>query len=150
MEQEIQKDIEAGVVWDDKDQQWKPGYETALKRIETVIFVRDVLFDSAAEEYTSDWFECAAFKDFLLNMDIDVTGSPTNVQIYVQFSPERARGYNLVEGPYGSLIYVTAQGDRQECLPGKIRSHWMRVKVVSSGCSAGNTFKVKITGELSG
>lgn len=141
---------ESGLIWDDRDQRYKPAYETALRRLETVRFVEEILFDSADEEYTSDKFECAAFRDFLLLMDVDVTGTPTNITVSVEFSAEGDRWFKLMDGPFGSLIYVNAQGDKKECLHEKIFSHWMRVKVVSSGCDANNTFLVSITADVSG
>ena len=141
---------ESGMVWDDRDQRYKPAYETALRRLETVRFVEERRFDSADEEHTSDKFECAAFRDFLLYMDIDVTGTPTNITISVEFSPEGDRWFTLTDGPFGSLIYVSAQGDKKECIHEKTFAHWMRVKVVSAGCDVNNTFLVSITADISG
>lgn len=145
----IISDKESKQIWDDRDQQWKVAYQTLARRLETISFVKDVLFDSDAKTYTSKVFECAPFQKFLLMIDVGVTLAPTDIQIFVQFSPDLAKWFDYSDGPFGSLMYESTAGDKKECASGRIIAHWMRVYVVSSGCNASNTFKLSVLAEMS-
>lgn len=140
---------ESGFVFDERDGKLKVAYETRLRRLETVEFVKNILFNSAGETYTSKVFECAPFKKFLLFNDIVVTGAPTTIQIWVEFSHNNAGWFKLMDGPFGSLMYEDSAGDKKECVQGKICAHWMRLHVVSVGCDASKTFKLSANAELS-
>ena len=142
-------DKESIQIRDERDLKWKLAYEARFRRLETIKFVKAVLFDSAEEVYTSDSFECAPFKEFLLMIDLDVTDAPTDIRIDVEFSHDNVNFFKLMDGPFGSLLYVTAQGDKKECVSGNIIAHWMRIYVLSSGCDASNTFKLSVTVEVS-
>ena len=141
---------ESDQVWDERDLNWKLAYQTALRRLETFQFLKDVLFNTTGETYTSEAFECAPFKDFLLLIDLDVTLAPTDITISVQFSHDGVRWFNYMDGPFGSLVYEDAAGDKTECISGKVIAHWMRIYVVSSGCTSSATFNLSVIGELSG
>ena len=145
-----EKEKESIQVWDERDLKWKLAYEARFKRLETVEFVNAVLFDSADEVYTSKEFECAPFKEFLLLIGLNVTAAPTDIRVDVEFSSDGVNWFKLMDGPFGSLLYVTAQGDKKECVSGNIIAHWMRIYVLSSGCDASNTFKLSVTAEVSG
>lgn len=149
MKEITKEEREAIQLWDERDLKWKLAYEAKFKRLETIQFVKDVLFDSAAEVYTSAVFECAAFKEFMLLIDLDVTLAPTDIQIWVEFSHDNANFFKLMDGPFGSLMYEDAAGDKKECVTGKIIAHWMRIYVVSSGCTSTATFKLSVTAEMS-
>ncbi len=144
-----EKERESIQLWDERDLKWKLAYEARFRRLETVKFVKDVLFDSAAETYTSNSFECAPYKEFLLFIDLDVTGAPTDIRIWVEFSHDNVNFFKLMDGPFGSLMYEDAAGDKKEAVSGKIIAHWMRIYVVSSGCTSSLTFKLSVTAEVS-
>ncbi len=144
-----EKERESIQLWDERDLKWKLAYEARVRRLETVKFVKDVLFDSAAETYTSNSFECAPYKEFLLLIDLDVTGAPTDIRIDVEFSHDNVNFFKLMDGPFGSLMYEDAAGDKKEAVSGKIIAHWMRIYVVSSGCTSSLTFKLSVTAEVS-
>lgn len=140
---------EAVQIFDDRDGKIKTAYLAYIKRIESVQFLNAVTFNSSGETFTSQEFECAAFKQFLLLIDLDVTATPTDIQIFVQFSHDRANWFNYVIGPFGSLMYEDGAGDKKECVSGDIVAHWMRIYVVSSGCDADNYFVLSLNAEVS-
>jgi hypothetical protein len=144
MEEIREKQKESIQIWDERDRKWKVAYETRFRRLETINFVDAVLFNSAAEAFTSKEFECAPYKEFNLMIDLDVTGSPTDITINVQFSHDNANWFKHMDGPFGSLMYEDSAGDKKECVTGKIIANWMRIYVLSSGCDASNTFKLSI------
>lgn len=149
MKETMDIEKEATQIWDERDLKWKLAYEARFRRLETVKFIKAVLFDSTGEVFTSEPFECAPHKEFLLLIDLDVTSTPTNIQIWVEFSHDFVNWFKLMNGPFGSLMYVSAQGDLKECVTGKIIAHWMRIYIVSSGCEATKTFKLSVTAEVS-
>ena len=149
MGEKIEKDKESIQIWDERELKYKLAFEARFRRLETVEFVKAVLFDSAAETFTSKEFECAPYKEFSLLVDVDVTGVPTDIQIWVEFSHDNVNFFKLMDGPFGSLMYEDTAGDKKECVSGKIIAHWMRIYVVSSGCDAGATFKLSVTAEVS-
>ncbi len=130
--------------WDDKKNKLVPGYEQDCKIFETETFVDGVLFNSTDEAFTSDWFECGAFTNFLLLIKLLVDGTPTDIAIAVEFSSDEAEGYKLMTGPFGDLRYEDGAGDKKECLGDFVRGRFMRIYVLSSGCSAGNTFRLTL------
>ncbi len=140
---------EAIQIWDERDLKWKLAYEAKFRRLETVEFVKAVLFDTAAEVYTSKSFECAPYKEFLLLIDLDVTLAPTDIQIWVEFSHDNVNFFKFMDGPFGSLMYEDSAGDKKECVTGKIIAHWMRICVVSSGCTSSATFQLSVNAEVS-
>ena len=149
MKEEAKTLPESGFVFDERDGKYKTAYETQLRRLETVWFVKNILFNSTDETYTSKPFECAAFQKFLLLIDLDVTSDPTNIQIWVEFSNNKSRWFKLTDGHFGSLMYEDSAGDKKEAVSGKIVAHWMRIHVVSSGCEAAKTFELSVNAELS-
>lgn len=141
---------ETGWIYDDRDSKWKPAWIATMRRLETIEFLKQVIFDSAAETFTSKSFEVMAFKEFMLMLDIDVAGTPTDVQFFVQFSHDNLIWFNYQNAQFGSLMYEDAAGDKKECMHGLCAAHWMRLYAVSSGCSAGNTFTVSAWAEVAG
>lgn len=140
---------EATQIWDERDSEWKVAYEARVRRIESVKFVDAVTFNSAAQAYTSKSFECAAFRAFTLMIDLDVTNAPTDIRIDVEFSHDGINFYKHMDGPFGSLMYEDSAGDKKECVIGRLTANWMRIYVLSSGCSASATFTLSIDAELS-
>ena len=141
---------ESGWIYDDRDSKWKPAWIATMRRLETLEMMKLVVFDSTAEQFTSPEFEVTAFKEFMLMLLVDVAGTPTDIQFYVQFSHDRNLWFSLTDGPFGSLMYEDSAGDLQECVHGNITAHWMRLKAVSSGCNAGNTFTISAWIEVAG
>lgn len=99
-----------------------------------------VVFDSAAEAYTSAAVDCSGYRKFLLEMNVDVTLVPTDLNIQVQFSDDNSTFYNYMNGPFGSLLYEDSAGDKLECVSGECLAQYIRLYVLSSGCDATNKF----------
>lgn len=137
------------VQWNDKDLEWEPGYEQGCKVFKTFTFVNGVLFNSTDETYTSAWFECGPFTNFLLLIDLVVTSNPTDILIDVEFSANEVEGYKYMAGPFGDLRYEDGAGDKKESIGDFVRGKYMRLKLTSSGCDSSNTFLMRIKGVFS-
>lgn len=133
---------EFAYIYDERDQKRVVAYRTDFRRLKTVEFVREVLFDTANETYTSEPFECAGYRDGLLLVDLDVTGTPTDIYIDIQFSDDFATWYKYMLGPFGDLRWEDAAGDKKEALNFPILAPWIRLYLVSAGCEQGATFKM--------
>jgi hypothetical protein len=140
---------EATQVWDERDSDWKIAYEARVRRIEHVEFLKEVLFNSTAEAFTSKSFECAAFRAFTLMINLVVANAPTDIRIDVEFSHDNINFYKHMDGPFGSLMYEDSAGNKKECVIGRLTAQWMRIYVLSSGCTASATFTLSIDAELS-
>lgn len=99
-----------------------------------------VVFNSAAEAYTSAAVDCSGYRKFLIEMNVDVTLVPTDLNIQVQFSDDNATFYNYMNGPFGSLMYEDGAGDKLECVSGDCLAQYVRLYILSSGCDATNKF----------
>jgi len=127
-------------VWDFNANDWETAYRKDFKRQRTITPVNAITFDSANETYTSKSFLVAPYANGLLLINLDVTSSPTDIVIYVQFSDDNQNWFNYVIGPFGDLRYEDAAGDKKECLDFPILAPYMRLYLVSSGCDESNTF----------
>ena len=116
----------------------------ALHSLDGSVLVNNVVFNEAAETYSSAWKESDAYREFALLIDIGVTGSPTDIVIRAQFSDDESDHYNYMNGPFGDLRYEDAAGDKVEAVMGRVCAPFFRVHVISSGCDANNYFTVKI------
>lgn len=141
---------EAALIWNNATGKWELAFRTDYKRLNTVTFVDKILFNSSGQAYTSEPFDCAAYKDFLLLIDLDVTGAPTDIVIDVEFSDDRATWYKYMRGPFGDLRYEDSAGDKKECLDGVIRAEYMRVTLTSTGCDGAKTFLMTVKATCTG
>lgn len=108
------------------------------QKVQTLVSA--VVFNSAAEAYTSASVDCSGYRKFLLEINLDVTLAPTDINIQVQFSDDDVTFYNFMNGPFGSLLYEDSAGDKLACVSGDCLAQYIRVYVLSSGCDASNTF----------
>ena len=99
-----------------------------------------VLFDSTAEAYTSASVDCSGYRKFLLEINLDVTLLPTDINIQVQFSDDDSTFYDFTDGPFGSLMYEDGAGDKKQAVSGECLARYIRIYVLSSGCTASATF----------
>ncbi|HDZ62617.1 MAG TPA: hypothetical protein ENH40_05685 [Nitrospirae bacterium] len=141
---------EAAFVWVGGKEKWEIAYRTDYRRIKTITFVDNILFDTANEIYTSVIVKCAPFRNFMLLIDLNVTGAPTDIVIDVKFSDDRANFYKYMLGPFGDLRYEDTAGDKMECINGPIIAQYMQLKLTSSGGSGGNTFQMTVKAILTG
>lgn len=135
---------EIAQVWDDRQHEWILAYQQLYRRYEAVHFIEDVLFDSTDETKTSDSFRCAAYNKFLLLINLDVTSTPTDILIDVEFSNDNSAFFKYMRGPFGDLRYEDAAGDKKECIDGDVQAQYMRLKLTSSGCTSSKTFRMDV------
>lgn len=102
--------------------------------------VDGVVFNSANEDYTSAVIDVSALRNFTLLIDLGVTLAPTDILIQPQFSDDDLTYYNLVNGPFGSLLYEDEAGAKKEAITGVIMAQYLKLYVLSSGCDATNFF----------
>ena len=141
---------EAAFVWVGGKEKWEIAYRTDYKRIKTINFVDNILFDTANETYTSDIVKCAPFRNFMLLINLQVTGAPTDIVTDVRFSDDRANFYKYMIGPFGDLRYEDTAGDKMECIAGPVIAPYMQLKLSSTGCAVGKTFLMTVKAILTG
>jgi len=106
----------------------------------THVFVDAVVFNEAAEAYTSEKLDVSDYRDFAVLLDLAVALAPTDILISVEFSDDCTTYYRLVNGPFGDLRYEDTAGAKKEAIIGKVIASYMRIHVLSTGCNATNTF----------
>lgn len=141
---------DAALIWDSSTGKFELAYRTDYKRQKTILPVDNILFNSANQIYTSKTIYCAAYRNFLLLIDLDVTGAPTDIVIDVKFSDDKATWYKYMRGPFGDLRYEDSAGDKKECLDGIILSPYMQIKLTSAGCDGAKTFLMAVKAILNG
>lgn len=104
------------------------------------IMVDNITFDDDPTSYTSDPITSTSFRKFLLRIDLAVTGTPTSIQINVEFSHHGATWEKYMQGPFGSLMYEDTAGAKSECIPGERLGNKMRINVVALGTDVNNYF----------
>ena len=109
-------------------------------------FVNAVTFAAADEAYTSPSFKCADYSEFLLLINLDVTGAPTDIYANIEFSDDNSNFFKYMLGPFGDLRYEDTAGDKKECLLIPVLAPYVRVQLVSSGCAGGATFLMTVKG----
>lgn len=124
------------------------GTYTLEKLQDNHLFVDAVVFDTQAESYTSESFYVFDYSQFLLLIKLVVTSQPTDIVIKVQFSYDNTNWYNYMLYFWGDLRYGYAAGNKNECLPGLVLAPYMRIYVLSSGCSSTIKFTLTINAIL--
>jgi len=135
---------EAAIIWTGGKEKWEVAYRTDYRRHKPITFVDNILFNAAGQTYTSDILRCAPYRNFLLLIDLNVTGVPTDMVIDVKFSDDQAKFYKYMHGPFGDLRYEDSAGDKLECIDGPILASYMQLKLTSSGCDGSKTFLMTV------
>jgi len=95
--------------------------------------------------YTSDSVYTRDFRNFVLYLNIDSTGAPTDIVFTVQFSDDNTTWYNLTDWWYGDLRYedvATASGIK-ESMGYYIQGRYVRLlATVTGGTAQTNYFTV--------
>ncbi len=108
------------------------------------VMVDNITFDDDPTSYTSSPITSASFRKFLLRVGLTVTGTPTSIQINVEFSHHGATWEKYIGGPFGSLMYEDTAGAKNECIPGERLGNKMRINVVALGTDANNYFTLTV------
>lgn len=103
----------------------------------------DAALFNATTSRNGSTIDCSQADEFLLFLDLDSTGSPTNVQISVQFSDDDGTTWYPYEvGAFTSMFFIDAQMPKVVCYSGKCVGNKMRVSGVSAGTDGSNYFDV--------
>ena len=122
------------------------GYDLTHRIVQTVVFLDKVEFNNVVGTWTSEEFFCAPYSRMALLVDIDWTATVTDLTVVCQVSDDPSKWYKKTDGPWGSLIWVPAQGDLKESVDGDIRANWIRLVVTVVGSTAVN--KALLTGKI--
>ena len=110
-----------------------------------LLFDKKVINDTVAKE--SDAIACAPFRKFGLYVNIDSTGSPTDLHIEIEFLDRwTGQWHSYKQGPFSSLYYEdtdTASGI-YECFVGDVLGRALRVKLTGTDTDADNYFTVSV------
>ena len=104
--------------------------------------VNAVVLDNDPTNYTSAEIDCAGYRKFLLRIISAASGTPTRLDIKVQFSQDGASYENYMRGPFGSLSYEGTVTSITECIEGEVLGAKMKIYIAGVGTEAGKTFTV--------
>ncbi|KKN33016.1 hypothetical protein LCGC14_0807850 [marine sediment metagenome] len=141
---------ESAQIWDNSDHQFITAYRKDFKRQKTIKLINAITFNDVTTSKTGISFEVPAYANALILIKNDVTNSPTDFLITIQFSDNNVDWYDYVMGPFGDLRYVTAQGDLNQCLELPVLAPFMRAKIVATGTTSSATFKITLKALLNG
>ena len=96
------------------------------------------------DSYTSTSIRTEFYRNFVLYLDIDSTGTPTDILFHVEFSDDNSNWYKLTDWWYGDLRYTDTQTITalKESMGYYIQGRYVRLRAVVTGGSAGNIFTV--------
>lgn len=131
-------------IWDQRIRAWFTGYRTDFTKRHVHTFVKAKTFDGTLTPLTTESIEVDGYSKFLLEVDLDVTGAPTDIVIDVEFSDDNATFYKYMIGPFGDLRWEDSAGDKKECLDGPVIAKYMRLKLTSTGCTTSAYFLMNV------
>ncbi len=129
-------------VLDQEENEFTKCWLTSCKRLKTKKLIDAITFNDVIASYTSASFFCEPYRKFALLINLDVTATPTDIVIRVEFSDDNAKWYQYMNGPFGDIRYEDSAGDKLEAILGELRSSYVRLRAVATGTTAANTFKL--------
>ncbi len=96
------------------------------------------------DTYTSSSIRTEDYRNFVLYLNIDSTGTPTDILFHVDFSDDNTTWYKLTDHWYGDLRYedtATADGIT-ESMGYYIQGRYVRLRAVVTGGGAAAYFTV--------
>mgnify|MGYP001575284068 FL=1 len=137
-----QDQLDSIQVLDQEEQEFTKCWLTSCKRLKTKKLIDAITFNDVIASYTSASFFCEPYRKFALLINLDVTATPTDIVIRVEFSDDNAKWYQYMNGPFGDIRYEDSAGDKLEAILGELRSSYVRLRAVATGTTAANTFKL--------
>jgi len=113
------------------------------------LFNQFAVVDTSA--HASEAVECAAFRKFGLFLDIDSTGTPTTLQVKVEFLDRwTGKWHQYAQGPFASLFYEDADSASglRDALVGDCLGRAIRVTLTGVGTTSSAYFTVSVSVEL--
>ena len=121
----------------------KVGEEVARSKDILKLFEKYAVIGTV--EVLSPGFICRPFRKFLLYLDIDSTGTPTDLRIKVQFlNRVTGRWHTYKQGLFASFYYedVDTASGIWECFSGENLGREMRITLTGTGTSGSAYFTV--------
>ncbi len=112
------------------------------RRIACALCFDGVVFNNTLTSAESASFNCSAFHDFLLMLNIAIAGTPTDILFEIQFSEDDTNWFTFMNGPFGDLRYEDAAGDKTESISSRCLGKYIRLTAVATGTAANDTFTV--------
>ena len=114
------------------------GYDLTHRIVQTVVFLDKVEFNATVGTWTSQEFFCAPYSVMALLVDIDWTGTVTDLTVQCQTSDDPSKWYKKTDCGWDSLVWTPSMGDLKESVDGDIRANWIRLVVTVVGSTAVN------------
>jgi hypothetical protein len=143
----IQGIVDAALIWDRFESQYETAWQRMFRRMRTIRHVDSVTFNNATTSYTSDAFYCAPYEKMAIFIDLAVSGTPTRVQIQIQFSHDGATWFDYIRGPFQALYYEDSAGDQKDCIDADVQGEYVRFVITATGTDASNTFTLTLDGQ---
>ncbi|RLF35612.1 MAG: hypothetical protein DRM99_04290 [Thermoplasmata archaeon] len=109
-----------------------------------ITLVDNITFNDEITEYISESVDVRDYNRFVLCVDKSATGSPGNLIVQVQVSPDGESWYDLLSGPFADLRWEATAGDQHEAVSEDCAFCYMRVKVSATGTTATDTFTCSV------
>lgn len=135
---------EYGFIYNERKTDLDFGWITRLKRIEYNVHVDAIVFNAATTTYTSAAVRCAPYTKHRALISVDVSGTPTTLQIQKQFSYNGTDFFNATDLPWSTLFYEDSAGNLDEAVPGNLLAEWIRYVITAVGTTAVNTFTLTL------
>ncbi len=119
------------------------------RRITCITCISGIVFNDVITSASSTGVRCVPFHKFLLMLDVDVTGTPTDILFSVEFSDDNVTFYKYMNGPFGDLRYEDGAGDKKESISGECLAKYVRLSAVATGTDGNNTFTITAKLQLS-
>lgn len=102
------------------------------------------VFNNVTTTVTSSTIDLASYREFLLEIDLAVANTPTDILIEVLVSDDNSTYYKYMRGPFGDLRYEDSAGDLTEAIGDKAIARYMQIKATATGTDATNTFTLTV------
>lgn len=129
-------------VLDQDENEFTKCWLTACKRLKTKKLIDAITFNDVIASYTSATFFCEPYRKFALLINLDVTATPTDIVIRVDFSDDGVKWYQYMNGPFGDIRYEDSAGDKLEAILGELRASYIRLRAIATGTTAANKFQL--------
>ena len=112
---------------------------------------KDTVVESTTDTYESESVNAGPYREFLLHLDIDSTGSPTTLRVEVQFASQvTGKWHTLKQGLFAALFWedTDVASGVYECFRGQCAGRQLRVKLTGVGVSSSAYFTVSASVEF--
>lgn len=105
-------------------------------------FIDSITFNDETTTYTSDSFNSTDYEEMAIHLSKTVSGTPTDIKIQVEVSPDASNWYELENDFWGDFRYEDTAGDQNESVYSTCPFQHIRIKATATGTDASNTFTI--------